>query len=623
MITRPVAHWILLFAPGILTGLSASARMELGADKDKDKPNVIIVMTDDQGYGELSYHGNPVLRTPNLDRFAERSLRLTDFHAAPMCTPTRGQLMTGMDAVRNGAINVSSGRELLRPELATMADIFAHNNYKTGIFGKWHLGDNYPFRPEDRGFQETLWFPSSHISSVPDFWGNDYFDDTYVRNGKRETFGGYCTDLFFSKAMEFIGNSIKDRRPFFAYIPTNAPHGPLLAKEEDIKSMEQAFAASGFAGMEPGLKARLIRYLAMVRNIDTNMGKLLAFLEKEKIADNTIVIFMTDNGSTQGPNYFNAGMRGMKTELWEGGHRVPMFLRWPKGKLKAAGDINGLTEVQDVLPTLIDLCGLDVSQPEAFDGMSLAPVLRGEQTVPEDRMLVINYSRMPSGFNYPSPYGQSIVKKDGALVLWKRWRLLEDRELYDLETDPLQQHNVIDRYPEVVEKMRAHLSDWWKDVSEIANEPQRIIIGSTHENPMMLTACDWLDVFVDQQGQVLRGTAKSGFWCLEVAQAGEYEFELRRWPREIDAPLRGEGPTGGVALPIAAARIFVSDVDHLAIADKTPYGFEGLRKTVAESETFVTFSVDLKPGPIALHAWFDDERRESICTPYYVYVRRK
>jgi arylsulfatase A-like enzyme len=588
----------------------------------QDKPNVIIVMTDDQGYGELSCHGNPILKTPNLDILASQSMRLKDYHAAPMCTPTRGQLMSGMDAARNGAINVSSGRALLRPELSTMADIFSANGYHTGIFGKWHLGDNYPFRPEDRGFQETIWFPSSHIGSVPDFWGNNYFDDTYIRNGKREKFEGYCTDIFFENALEFMRKSAKAGRPFFTYLPTNTPHGPLFAKEEDIKAMEAAFAESAFSDMKPGLKDRLTRYLAMIRNIDTNMGRLVEFLEKEGLAENTILIFATDNGSTHGPLYFNAGMRGMKTQLWEGGHRVPCFIRWPDGGFTPPHDIEGLTQVQDILPTLIDLCELDKPSSSDFDGISLAPVFRGERDVPEDRMLVISYSRMPVGFNSPSPYSQSILTRDDAGVLWKRWRLLEDRELYDLSSDPLQQTNVIDRYPEVAEKMRKHLYDWWDEVKNIANVPQRVVIGHEKENPVMLTACEWLDVFVDQQGQVRRGTKKTGYWCLEVAEAGEYEFELRRWPKEIDVPLMESGSTDGTALPISKARIFISNANHLTADEKRAYGFEGLARAVEPGETSATFTVPLEAGPMALHTWFDDEKGETICSAYYVFVRR-
>ncbi len=193
-------------------------------NKMDSKPNVIIVMTDDQGYPELSIHGNPILKTPNLDKFAENSVRFGDFHAAPMCAPTRGQLMTGMDAATNGLVNVSSGRAFLKPELPTMGNIFMANGYSTGVFGKWHLGANYPYRPQDRGFEESVWFSSSHIGSVSDYWGNDYFDDTYWHNGERQKFNGYCTDVFFSEAKKFIENSIEEGKPFFAYIPTNTPH---------------------------------------------------------------------------------------------------------------------------------------------------------------------------------------------------------------------------------------------------------------------------------------------------------------------------------------------------------------------------------------------------------------
>ena len=167
-------------------------------------PNVIIVMTDDQGYGDLSAHGNPILKTPNLDQLASQSIRLTDFHVAPMCTPTRGQLMSGRDALDNGAMNVSSGRAILRKTIPTMANFFAGAGYRTALFGKWHLGDNYPYRPQDRGFEETLTFPSSHMSSAPDYWNNDYFDDFYRHNGQLQQYPGYSTDVFFAEAMEWM-----------------------------------------------------------------------------------------------------------------------------------------------------------------------------------------------------------------------------------------------------------------------------------------------------------------------------------------------------------------------------------------------------------------------------------
>lgn len=583
------------------------------------QPNIIVVMTDDQGYPELSVHGNPILKTPHLDRLHGQSLRLEDYHVSPMCAPTRGQLMTGLDAARNGATNVSSGRALLRPEIPTMANFFGDAGYTTGIFGKWHLGANYPFRPEDRGFDETVWFPSSHIGSVPDYWGNDYFDDTYVNNGKLKQYEGYCTDIFFEEGIEFMRKSVRAGTPFLAYIAPNTPHGPLVAKDEDEKAIAEILAQPEFADMDPALKPRLADYLGMVRNIDTNMGAMMKFLSDEGLRDDTIVIFKTDNGSTHGPRYYNAGMRGQKTELWEGGHRVPCLISWPNGGLMKPQEIHGLTQVQDLLPTLLDLC--DIPNDAKFDGMSLASILKGRADVPEDRMLVINYSRMPGFVNYPTPFAQTLMYRNLGEVLWKRWRLLEDRELYNLETDPLQQTNVIDKHPDVLAKMRNKLDDWWADVGPNANDVQRVIIGSDHENPSRLTGCEWLDVFIDQQGQIRRGSQKSGYWMLDVAQAGEYEFELRRWPKEIDRPITAPSEQGTGALDVNTASFYLSDYHHLEIGDKTPYRFEGLNKPIKSDDTHVTFTATLEKGPIALHTWF--RGNDTILSAYYVYVTRK
>lgn len=614
---------------GTILSLVVFTLLSINLSAQSSKPNVIIVMTDDQGYGELSRHGNPILKTPNLDKLADESIRFVDFHVAPMCTPTRGQLMTGIDAARNGAINVSSGRSLLRPELKTMADIFKSNGYKTGIFGKWHLGDNYPFRPVDRGFDEAIWFPSSHIGSVPDFWGNVYFDDTYIHNTKRKKFKGYCTDIFFDESIRFMKESVKSGKPFFTYIPTNTPHGPLISKEEDKKAIEAAFDKADFVGKNPKMKEDLSNYLGMVRNIDSNMEKLMAFLEAEKLRENTIVIFLTDNGSTFGSQYFNAGMRGKKTQLWEGGHRVPFFISWPKGELSSPRDLDGLTQVQDVLPTLVDLCQLN--SESKFDGINLSDALRGKKDLDDERILVINYSRTPFGFNYPSPFSKSLLSRDQAAVLWKKWRLLNDRELYNLEKDPLQKINVFKHHPKVVNKMRSHLYSWWDDVEDKANEVQRIIIGHNAENPMMITACEWLDVFVDQQGQVAKGTKKYGYWMLDVAEAGDYEIELSRWPKEIGVPINGKPKTSrsingqiesGTALAIKTARIVIANSENSNVLNGDNSGYKSIRRLVGQDAVSVKFNVRLTTGPIALHTFFG-EQNEILCSSYYVYIRRK
>lgn len=591
----------------------------LGASSLMAKPNVIVVMTDDQGYPELSVHGNPILQTPHLDRLHGQSIRLEDYHVSPMCAPTRGQLMTGLDAARNGAINVSSGRALLRPELPTIANFFGDAGYATGLFGKWHLGANYPFRPEDRGFDEACWFPSSHIGSVPDYWGNDYFDDTYVNNGKWKQYKGYCTDVFFEEGMSFMKQAARDDKPFLAIIMPNTPHGPLVAKDEDEAKILKILEQPEFANMDRALKTRLADYLGMIINIDDNMGTMMKFLEDEGLRDDTIITFQTDNGSTHGPLYYNAGMRGSKTELWEGGHRVPFLISWPNGGLLKPQDIHGLTQVQDILPTLLDLC--DIPRDAKFDGMSLASIFRGKAVVPEDRMLVINYSRMPGFVNYPTPFAQTLMQRNLGEVLWKRWRLLEDRELYNLETDPLQQTNVIDKHPKVLAKMRNRLDNWWADVGPNANDVQRVIIGSEHENPSRLTGCEWLDVFIDQQRQIRVGQEKSGYWMLEVAEDGEYDFELRRWPIEIDRPINAPSEGGQGAINVDTASFYLSDYHHLDIGDKTPYRFEGLNKPIGPNDTGITFTAQLKKGPIALHTWFRGPT--TTMSAYYVYVTKK
>ena len=585
---------------------------------DSSRPNVILVITDDQGYGDLGCHGNPVARTPHLDKLHQQSIRLTDFHAAPMCTPTRGQLLTGLDAARNGAVNVSSGRTLLRANLQTMADLFRESGYRTGMFGKWHLGDNYPYRPQDRGFEESLWFPSSHISSLPDYWENDYFDDVYCRNGSRERYEGYCTEVFFREAMAWMQDRVEASEQFFAFLPTNAPHAPLWVPADDRQVIEEAFAAGEHAlpDLTPAERKAIIRFLAMIRNLDTHVGQLRDFLKAQEIERNTILIFMTDNGSTFGPLYFNAGMRGAKASLWEGGHRVPCFIHWPDGNLGSPRDVEGLTQVQDILPTLIDFCRLESPNETALDGISLSSVLRGGESVPQDRMLAVNYSRMPA-FDYPTPDSPSVIRREGAAVLWKRWRLLEATALYDLDSDPGQEHNVIDQHPDVASRMQEALDAWWQEVEPVANQVQRIIIGSDEENPMMLSACEWKDVFVDQQRQVRIGERRNSYWHLQVDRAGTYRFELRRWPRESGLTLTEASPAvqltdgdleQGLALPISQARLMIERQLHI--------------QQVEPSDEAAVFTVNLSAGPTLLHTWFDDERKQPICGAYYVYLSR-
>jgi arylsulfatase A-like enzyme len=574
---------VVLFASVVASGAASSPA----------RPNVIILLTDDQGYGDLSVHGNPVLKTPELDRLHGESIRLTDFHATPMCTPTRGQLMTGVDALRNGAMNVSSGRTNLRREFPTMPEIFAAAGYRTGIFGKWHLGDNYPYRPQDRGFQESIWFPSSHISSAADFFNNDYFDDTFMHNGRREKFAGYCTDVFFREAIAWMKQRAERHEPFLCYLPTNAPHGPLFVPDKYREPYRSQ-------------KPNVASFFAMIANIDENVGRLDAFLREAGLRDNTIFLYMTDNGATAGDAVYNAGMRGKKIGLYEGGHRVPFFLRWPAGKLRAPANLDTLATMQDVLPTLIDLCGIAKPPNAKFDGSSLAGLLRGSTDTLPDRMVVTQFSRM----NDPRP------KPGDATVMWKKWRLVSDKELFDLATDPAQERNVIEQQAEVAAKMRAHYAQWWAGVEPRVHEFSPIYIGSEKEPITMLNPCDWMDVFLDQQGQI-RKQKKNGPWALFVERDGEYEFSLRRWPTEADAAITAglpaykgvDGSTQpGDAFPVASAELKIGETQK--------------SKAIAGDDKAATFTVSLKRGRIEAQTWFRDAAGAEIAGAYYVYVRR-
>jgi arylsulfatase A-like enzyme/inosine-uridine nucleoside N-ribohydrolase len=532
-------------------------------------------------------------------------------------------LMTGVDALRNGAMNVSSGRTLLRRQLPTMADVFAASGYRTGLFGKWHLGDTYPCRPQDRGFHESLWFPSSHIGSVPDAWQNDYFHDGYVHNGRWRTVPGYTTDALFREAIAWMKAESSAGRPFFCHLATAAPHQPHFVPDryrQPIRAALQAAEAEleNYRPDDPmswnrTVGEELVSFLAMIANIDENVGRLEAFLAESGLRDNTLVVFLTDNGSTFGPRYFNAGMRGGKATLWEGGHRVPCFVRWPAGGLLPAGDVGGLVQVQDLLPTLIELLDLTAPSSARFDGTSLAAALLGRAEVPDDRMLMIHFSRMPFKAMRTMPDSAAVPRREGAAVLWKHWRLLEDRQLYDLAADPLQQRNVLDDYPEIAAAMRAHRDAWWDGVKDRANEFQASVIGHPAQNPVLLTACEWADVFLDQQAQVRRGDPKNGLWHIEVAREGRYALMLSRWPYASGLRLRdGIEETrvtdgllpAGEGWPVASARLRVGETVQTA--------------AVGPEARSVGFVLPLPAGRTTLQAAFLDAQGNEIAGAYHV-----
>lgn len=557
------------------------------------RPNVIVVLSDDQGYGDFSLNGNPVLKTPNLDALARQSIRLQDFHVAPMCTPTRGQLMTGVDACRNGATSVCAGRSFIRPGIPTMADVFSAAGYKTALFGKWHLGDSYPNLPNYRGFQESVYHLGWGITSMADTWQNDYFDGRFRHNGVLQQYHGYCTDVWFNLGLEWIKQRKAANEPFFLYLPTNAPHGPHWVAQKYKEMYAKAGAPAAFFGM--------------IANLDENIGRLVKTLDDTGLAEDTILVFFHDNGGTGGVNTFNAGMRGRKTMYYEGGHRAACFIRWPGGKL-APREIDELTEVQDLLPTLIDLCEIQKPAAARFDGSSLAGLLRGGAggEALRDRMLVVQYGQKPE-------------KYDSA-VLWQKWRLVKGEELYNLRSDPGQQTNVAAQQPDVLRRMRDHYDQWWAKVEPLLAEPVPILIGADEENPVTLSAADWWNVYCDNMNDLRTGKTANSQWNVQVAKDGTYEIALRRWPKEADAAITAGVPEfkavdgglpAGKALPIAKIRLKVGDR-----LDET--------KAVPADAKEVAFSVALKAGTkLAMQSFCYDANGKELCGAYFGYVRRK
>ncbi|MCP4643773.1 MAG: arylsulfatase [bacterium] len=571
-----------------LSASSSSAQAAPGAGARK--PNVIIVMTDDQGYGDLGCLGNDVIQTPNLDALHGESVFLDNFHVNPTCAPTRAGLMTGRYSIRTGIWHTIMGRSLLRADEVTMADVFSANGYATAMFGKWHLGDNYPYRPEDRGFQHVLAHGGGGVGQMPDYWGNTYTDDTYFRNGKPVKCEGYCTDVWFDNAISYI-KAHKDR-PFFVYVPTNAPHGPFNVPDKYRELYENKDVPNA-------------AFYGMVTNIDENMGRLVATLDEEGLADDTILIFLTDNGTSGGVQTdrqlfvnkgSNGGMRGRKGTPYDGGHRVPCFVRWPGGGLTGPRTIDRMTAHLDMLPTLIDLCQMKGPDGVNFDGRSVVPLLRGEADAWQDRTLCVDQQRI----DQPEKWRNSVV-------MTERWRLLGQDRLYDMEADPGQATNVAEDHPETAEQLRAAYEAWWNDVSVRFDEYCPIVIGHDAENPTRLNAMDWHGPNVPwNQPHILEGKPWNGFWAVDVAQAGTYEFALRRWPAEADTAIRDAAP-GGTALPITHARIRVGDLERSGV--------------VEESAVDVVFTVPLEEGETQVQTWFTTDGEETRGA-YYVYVTR-
>lgn len=451
MISRTLLGFLAsLLLPLHLAGQTTPAR----------SPNIIFILTDDQGYGDISAHGNPILRTPQLDRLRSEGVRFADFHVSPTCAPTRSVLFTGRHEFKNGVTHTIFERERLTLQATLLPQVLREAGYTTGIFGKWHLGDEAEYQPERRGFDEVFihgggGIGQSYPGSCGDAPGNTYFDPAIRHNGAFVKTKGFCTDVFFAQALSWIERT-KDRdRPFFAYIATNAPHSPYTAKPEDAALYRD----------QVGGREEIAHFFGMVHNIDQNVGRLLAQLEAWKISSNTLVVFMTDNGGTAGTKVYNAGQRAQKGTPWLGGTHAVSFWRWP-GHF-APADVNALTAHLDFFPTIAAIAGARLSPAvqAQIEGRSLLPLLKNPAAPWPERTLVTHVGRWPR-FSDPDQ-----AKYKNCAVRTPRWHLVSTQgknqpvwELYDVSADPGEKKNVRAQHPEVVDRLAQAYEAWWRSV---------------------------------------------------------------------------------------------------------------------------------------------------------------
>lgn len=598
---------------------AASLFVLLASPAEAAPPNIVFIMSDDQGYGDLGHTGNPVVRTPHVDALAAESPQLTDYHVAPTCSPTRAALLTGRWTNRTGVWHTVNGRSMIREDEVTLAELLRRHGYATGMFGKWHLGDNYPYRAEDRGFTEVYRHGGGGVGQTPDLWDNAYFDGHYIHNGQVVPAEGFCTDVFFAQASRFIRRCADQQQPFLAYISLNAPHGPLHAPQK-------------YMDMYADQPDRLAAFFGMITNIDDNVGQLRALLAELGIARDTLLIFTTDNGTASGERVFNAGMRGKKGSEYDGGHRVPLIAHWPAAGWDQHHQCDRICHAVDVVPTLLDIAAAAPPDEVQFDGVSirrlLDPALADDDW--PDRLLVTDSQRV-----------RDPIKWRKSAVMSQRWRLINGTELYDMDADPGQQHDVAGDHPDRVAKMRQFYDHWWAELEPTFARTTEIYLGHDDAPQVTLTGHDWIQEALppwnQQHIRLAHGLASgrrgdsaaqparhAGHWAVKVITDGEYQISLRRWPveadREIVAPLpAGENVPGaarayrnheGVPIPAATAILRIDDKDVQT-------------KAVAESDKEVIFTVSLAAGSYRLAPVFTTAAGDEVGAYYAVVQRHK
>ena len=489
------------------------------SNKVKQKPNIIIIITDDQGYGDIGINNNSQIITSNLDLLASQSMRFNNFYVSPVCAPTRSSLLTGRYSLRTGVTDTYNGGAMMSTDEQTLSEILRENNYNTGIFGKWHLGDSYPFRPTDQGFNESLIHLSGGIGQVGDFTnyysGNrSYFDPILWHNNEQKKYNGYCSDIFTDEALKFIESNKSNQ--FFCYLSFNAPHTPLQLPEKYYDLYKDLDPSLIYEDEKIKMSKKDIndakKIYGMITNIDHNVGKLIEKLKELKIDKNTILIFMTDNGAQQ--KRYASNLRGLKGKVYEGGIKVPFYLKFPKIHGNDGKDINSLSAHIDVLPSLLNLCDIEIPKDIKIDGKNFLnkPL--------EERSLFSYWTRKS-----PELYqNMSLNKGKYKLVGNTNYDSpIESFELFDIDRDPYEIENLIENKKELANDMKIEMDSIYNELinsKNIINKP-RIIIGSEFENPSFLNRND-----ASGQRGIWAQNEIFGFWRAKVYE-GKYNFRFK------------------------------------------------------------------------------------------------
>lgn len=487
-------------------------------EESNEKPNVILVLIDNQSYFELSRNGHQIVQTPRTDRLSREAVNFTDFHSAPFCSPSRTAMLTGRYALRAGVHNTIGGVSILHKKEITLADILKKEGYQTAVFGKWHLGMTYPYAPKFRGFDEVFVHGGGGVSQLEDYYGNNHIDATYEHNGEYVKSKGFSTDVLFDQAITYIDDKRKQAEPFFCYIAPPAVHFPTNRHPVTTKRL-----------LDRGVEdSQFLALYSMIENVDDNVGKLLDYLEESGLKENTLLVLASDQGvNDRGAVQHRSGVFQNRGLSFDEKHQVYCMIQYPELTDKNRGDVQNLAGMIDVLPTVLDICGIE--QTANLDGQSLKPLLAGSANWNDERKLIVQ-----------CPRSRVREKWKNTSVKYKKWRLVDGKELYNIENDYGQKTDLAEENPDLVKELTEVYEQFWNSLAPAEELISAHMLGHRDAPEIRLNGMDWYIGDAPWTQGALDKKTSWGKWLVEIVRDGNYRFELRRYPREAPKPIEAK-----------------------------------------------------------------------------------